>query len=245
MLRLIVIALLIANAALLAFNLGVFERLERGREAQAEPGRLARQIDPERVQVLTPQAASAAIVAAAQAASAAAAPACMQAGPFVDADVAPAEKLLADLSLPEGSWHAERGTRDGAYLVYMGRYGDPDAVQRKLAELGRIQIEAEALRDAPGLEPGVSLGRFESQPLAQAELARLAQRGVRTARVVTLHPATPTLTLRVPAADAALRARLAALTLPGGLGFARCDVSLPEAAAATGAAASAEPTASR
>ncbi len=252
MLRLAVVVLLIANAAMLAFNLGLLDRLGSDRDAEAEPQRLARQVDPDRVQVLTPQAASAAIAAAAAAAAAsaaaAAAPACMQAGPFAGADAAPAEKLLADLGLPASSWQAERSDRGGIYLVYMGRYADPEAVQRKLKELERIQVSAEPLRDAPEFQPGVSLGRFESQAPAAAELARLVQRGVRTARVVTLRAATPTLMLRVPAADAALRQRLATLALPGGLGFVRCEAAAPpstsaSATPAASAASGAAPTA--
>lgn len=241
MLRLVVVVLLIANAAMLAFNLGLVDPLGDRRDAQAEPERLARQVDPDAVQVLSAQAASAAIAAAAAAASAAAAPACMQAGPFAGADGAQAEKVFADLALAPDRWQAERGEQDGIYLVYMGRYADPEAVQRKQRELERIQVVAEPVHDAPGLQPGLQLGRFGTQAQAAAELQRLAQRGVRTARLVTLRPATPTLTLRVPAADAALRARLAALALPAGLGFLRCDAVPAEAAASAAAASAPQP----
>ena len=228
MLRLVVIALLVANAAMLAFNLGWLDRLAGRQGGNGEPERLARQVDADAITVLTPQAASAAL-AAASAAAAAAAPACMQAGPFVGDDVAAAEKGFATLALPADAWQAERGGRGGIYLIYMGRYADADAVQRKLDELKRIAVVAEPMRGAPELQPGVQLGRFESAETAAAGLAELTQRGVRTARVVRLRSATPTLVLRVGAADQVLRRRLAALELPAGLVFARCPAAEPPA----------------
>ena len=88
------------------------------------------------------------------------------------------------------------------------------------------------LKDAPALQPGLVLGRHPSADAAEAALASLAQRGVRTARVVTA-PARPStaVRLRLPAADAALQARLAGLRLPGGLALAACAANGTDPAA--------------
>ena len=82
MLRRVVLALVLANALLLAAQWGWFDRLTgsaAGNSAQREPDRLQRQLNPEGVQILSPEAASTALGAAAQvvaAASAAAAARC-------------------------------------------------------------------------------------------------------------------------------------------------------------------------
>jgi hypothetical protein len=61
------------------------------------------------------------------------------------------------------------------------------------------------------LRPGLSLGVFETQAAADAALAALTQRGVRTARVLPERAEVRGLLLRLPAADEALRAKVAAL----------------------------------
>lgn len=78
MLKIAALVLLVANALLLAAQWGVFDRLTDGVTAQSqrEPERLARQVRTDAVQILSPQAASAALgAAAASAAPSAARPA--------------------------------------------------------------------------------------------------------------------------------------------------------------------------
>lgn len=242
MLRTLVLLLLVANALLLAAQFGVYERLlgrPDAQTAQREPERLQRQLHPEALQVLTPQAASAALAAAAAsaAASSAAAQACLEAGPFAGADADAAERTLRDAALPAGSWQAQRSEDGGLYLVYMGRYADRELLQRKLEELKRRKVEAEEIRGLPALQPGLSLGRHTGKAEADAALAAVVRRGVRTARVVALRPAQTQLVLRVPAADAALRARLAGLSLPSGPGFVGCAAPAAPTASAAAAAA--------
>lgn len=240
MLRTIALVLLLANALLLAALAGLFDGA--GPPAEREPERLQRQHQPGLVRVLPPQAASAALAAAsaqAAAASGAAAQACLEAGPFSAADAAAAERTLREAGLAAGAWQALVQEDSGAFMIYMGRYADRETVQRKLAELKRLKLDGEDLRGTPELQPGISLGRFDSQEAAQAALTQLSQRGVRTARVITLRQAQSQTTLRVPAADAALRARLAGLQLPSGPGFLPCAGAATAAAAAASAASGA------
>ena len=107
-------------------------------------------------------------------------------------------------------------------MVYMGRYADRDTLQGKLDQLKCRKVEAEDVRSLPEPQPGLNLGSFDNKPAADAALARLLQRGVHTARVITLRPAQTQTVLRLPAADAALRGRLAGLRLAGGLAFGGC-----------------------
>jgi hypothetical protein len=251
MLRPLALGLLVANALLLAGHFGAFDKLTGpGAPAQREPERLQRQVHPELIGILSPQAASAALGAAAasaaasaalaaEAAASAAAAACLEAGPFSAADAEATERTLRDAGLPAGSWVAHKTEDGGAFMVYMGRYADRETLQRKLEELKRRRLEAEDLRTTPELQPGLSLGRFASKAEADAALAGLAQRGVRTARVITLRQAQSQTLIQVPAADATLSARLAGLKLPTGPGFVACSAAPAEPAAAAASAASA------
>ena len=123
-------------------------------------------------------------------------------------------------------------------MVNMGRYADRETLQRKLDEVKRMKLDAEELRGKPELQPGLNLGRFDQRAEADAALAKVVQRGARSARVVTLRAAQSQILLRLPAADAATRARLAGLTLPSGPGFVACADGPAQAASQPGAGAS-------
>ena len=250
MLRIVALVLLLANALLLSATLfGGFDMLSdgaTGAQAQREPQRLQRQVDPGAVQILSPQAASAALAAAAasaaETAAQAAAAACLEAGPFNDADADAAERTLRDAGVAAGSWQTRKTEVSGVFMVYMGRYTDPEILQRKREELRRRKVEAETISDAADLQPGLNLGRFDDKRSADAALASLMQRGVTSAKVITLRPAHTM--IRFGAPDAATRARLAGLPMPVGPGFVNCTLPAHVAAASNAVkpAASAENT---
>ncbi len=145
---------------------------------------------------------------------------CLEAGPFDIAATQAAERTLRDAGLPDGSWVAR--SSGGAFVVYMGRYPDAETLQRKLDELKRLKIDAQALDSPAAYQPGINLGRYDRQSQADGALASLAQRGVRTALVITVRAPPRQTMLRVAAADAAVRAQLAGLRLPTGPGFVAC-----------------------
>ena len=252
MLRIVALVLLLANALLLAAHWGALDGLTPGAGAasQREPERLQRQVNPGAVQILSPSAASAALSAAAAsaaqtaaAASSAAATACLEAGPLGPGDTDAAERRLRDAGLAAGSWLAQITEDRGAFLLYMGRYAERETLLAKQEQLKRLKVDAEELRNTPAWQPGLDLGRFDNKPGADEALASLVQRGVRTARVVTLRPAQRLTLLRLPAADVALRARLAGVRLGGGAGFVACTAPAGPAAARVAPGASAGPAA--
>ena len=222
MLRIIALVLVLANAWLLAAQFGGlgWPGESAGTPAQQEPQRLKRQLNPELVQILSPQAATAALAAAAASAAQTAAQA--------------AERTLRDAGLAAGSWQARQIQQTAVYMVYMGRYPDAETLQRKRDELKRRNVAAETVSDAVDWQPGLSLGRFDDKPAAEAALAGFAQRGVSSARVVTLHPSKNQTMLRLGKHDAATRARLAGLRMPTGPGFVTCQTG-PDEATAPGA----------
>jgi hypothetical protein len=206
MLRLLVLALLLANIVFYAWTQGMLDNVV-GLRAQGdrEPERLLRQVKPESIRVLP---ASAVAIAATTAEPP---PVCLEAGPYTAAQIGAAEGVLQTV-LPPGSWASLKTEAPGVWILYMGKYATREALQKKADELKRLRIPFEELRNAPPeLADGLALGRFDNRAAADKALADLAQRGVRTARVAALSPPVPMHSLRVERADTTLQARLAGL----------------------------------
>lgn len=213
MLKALAAFLLIANAVFFGWSQGWLDDWIGVRSRpEHEPGRLARQIRPQSVVILSPTSARAA----------AAAMACLEAGPFSSAQVAAAEAVLQPL-LPAGSWTNVRTERAPVWIVYMGKFATPELLARKREEVGRTRIEFEELRNAPDLEPGFALGRFDSREAAERALAQYALRGLRSARVVELIAPSVSHMLRVEKASSAVLAQATALRNEAlGNGFTAC-----------------------
>jgi hypothetical protein len=128
------------------------------------------------------------------------------------------------LALPPDAYKDVAVQKPGLWIIYMGRYPDAAQLADKVAQLNRIGgIDFEHLRGLPQLEPGLSLGRFRDRASAEAALVELNNRGIRTARVVTVVAPVRMHRLRAESPNAELKKRLLALKLPAlGKGFARC-----------------------
>ena len=221
MLRGLVLALLLVNLVFFSWTKGWLDDVVGVRATgDREPERLARQVRPEAVLILSPGAA-------ADAASAAEVrPACLEAGPFGTAEVAVAEAALVGV-LPAGTWSRVPVDQPGSWAVYMGRFASTEAQLKKEQELQRLRLTFEELKPSAGLPaeltPGLSLGRFAERDAAEAALARFSQTGVRSARVVELQKPSTVQFLRVAKAEPLLAARLTGLK-PESLGkpFAPC-----------------------
>lgn len=232
------LVLALANAGYFAWTQGWLDDVVGVRaDSQREPDRLKRQVRPETVQILPPGTggnltapvivAAAPAVAAAPSTTAAAASSpvsgtCMEAGPFSAADVAAATSAV-QAALPAGSWADVKTDKPGAWLLYMGRYGESEMLAKKKEEIGRMKLPFEEVRNPPSLAPGLSLGRFEDRANAEKALATVALRGVKSARIVELTPVVSTHVLRVNDADTALVKQLAELKSAAlGKGFGPC-----------------------
>jgi hypothetical protein len=215
--RALVGLLLLANLLFFAWSQGWLDEVAGVRATgDREPERMARQVRPESLRVLTPQA----VAAAASAAEARLV--CLQAGPFDAGGIAAAEAAVAS-TLPSGTWARQSIEQPPRWILYLGRYTSRDALQRKEQELARVRVPFEPISNAPELQPGLVLGRYTERDAADAALARLTQRGVQGGRVLQLaQPATLHL-LRVERADAELAQKVTALRLDAlGRGFVPC-----------------------
>lgn len=244
----LVIVLIAANGAVWAWWHGWLAPLVAAPGAeQRDPDRLARQLRPESVLLRAapvpggdgakPVSAAAALPAVS---SPPAATACFEAGPFGDSTLPAVERELAAAGVAAAGFRMVDGP-PLAWWVYMGRYPNDAAAQRKSDELRKIGIEHDTVRSPADLRPGLALGRFTDREHAQAALGRLSDR-IRTARVVEVADAPRTRRVQVATSDAALAARLHALrsnAVPA-LVFAACTD-----AAAAAAPASVAPSAPR
>ena len=146
---------------------------------------------------------------ASSAATAAAPDECLQAGLFTEAQ-ANALRARLQASLPEGSWALSRVVEPPRWIIYMGRYDDESMVAKKRNELRARGVYFEPVQNQR-LNPGLSLGHFTTKPDAERELAKDAERGVRTARVIQERGEVRGQRLVLPAASAAVKAQMVAL----------------------------------
>ncbi|MCJ0765785.1 SPOR domain-containing protein [Variovorax terrae] len=203
MLRLLVLILLLANGAYFAWSQGLLRSYGLAPAQQAEPQRLAQQIRPEALHILSPDEARR--LDASSAAPAGKPPECLQAGLYDDKQAAALREALS--AWPAGAWSLDSAVEPARWIVYMGKYPGLEAVNKKKAELRQLNVLFEAPAN-PALEPGLSLGGFETQERAAQELEALTRRGVRTARVMQERAEARGQRLRLPVVDDSLRPRL-------------------------------------
>ena len=204
MLRLLVLLLVLANAGYYAWAHGMLAAYGFAPVAQTEPQRVAQQIKPEALRILTPQEAS--LAQQTNLPSAAAATECLQVGVFNEEQTVVLRERLVS-ALPAGSWALESVQEPARWLVYMGKYSSPDAIIKKQSELRGLGVSFEALNNA-ALEPGLSLGSFPTQAEADLALARISKKGVKTAKVVQEREELRGQRLKVASVDTELRSQL-------------------------------------
>ena len=192
----------------------------------ADPLPLSRQIEPDKLRIISPAdvppAAAAkaapsapALVAATPAGvplpaslPAPASPNCMEWGSFTLADAPRAEKALEPLSL--GERLGQRRTEEQAgWWVFSPPQGNRQTAMRKAAELKGLGIsEFFVVAEDARYRWAISLGVFRNEEAAQARLAALKQQGVRSAQVGPREMMVPKVWLQVKGVDGTLAAKL-------------------------------------
>ncbi|MDR0225170.1 MAG: SPOR domain-containing protein [Burkholderiaceae bacterium] len=219
MLRIAFLLLVLANAGYYLWGHGQLASLGLAPSPQSEPERLAQQIHPEALSLLTaepaPQPAPESQSVAETTPPAPTTPAgngqptsCLMAS-GIEERYADALRRGLQAQVASDQWDLSSNHQPGRWMVYMGKFPDADFLERKRAELRSRKIDFD--RAGGALEPGLSLGRFSSEEAATRELTNLARQGVRTARVVQERPDVTLYTLRLPQATAALRSQVEAM----------------------------------
>ena len=211
MLRLLVLLLVLANLGYYAYSQGLLAAYGFAPTSQTEPQRMAQQIKPEALRILNPQQGSQLESATppVQAVANASATECLQVGMFNEEQTMVLRDRLVS-TLPPGSWVIESAVVPARWLVYMGKYNSGDLVIKKKAELRALGVSFDALNNT-SLEPGLSLGNFKTQPEAEAGLARITGKGVKTAKVIQERAEQRGQRLKLPGVDAGLRGQLDAI----------------------------------
>jgi hypothetical protein len=223
--------LLLANAALFAYQRGVFGHPPSGTH---EPGRVARQLNPERIHLIPPPApgaetaptpptpsapqpdqpiapAAPAVSPVSTAAKPATAAACTEIGNF---NVEDAKRFAAQLASALPNLHVtQRSVREAAAnIVYIPPQGSKEAAEKKANELRHLGVtDFFIIQDDSSLRWGISLGVFKQAEAARAHLAHLGQKGVHSARLGERDAGPALVAFQIRDADAAVQGKLGTL----------------------------------
>lgn len=197
--RTLVLLLLLANLALFAYT-----RLDRA--SDGEGARLAQQVQPERIRLLTPQQ----VAALGPAKIAALADVCLEWGPFNDADRARALAELETASLGR-LLTQKRVENNSAWWVFLPRTWNRAAIDRRVAELKAAGFNDVFVVDTGPQRFTISLGVFRTEDAASAFVADLATRGIADAKAGPRQQVVVQTLLVVRDPEAAVVARIKAL----------------------------------
>ncbi|MEG0538324.1 MAG: SPOR domain-containing protein [Comamonas sp.] len=214
MLRFALLVLLVANAGYLAWSQGWMATLGWTPEAQTEPYRLKQQVRPDVLSVVPTPPAAATPPPAASSTSATEpdeeilpeTTVCLQSENMDEAQSKKLQQVLQQSDLPSTSWEMQSSAISGRWMVYLGKFPNETALEKRRAELRTRKIGYD--RAGGSLEPGLSLGRFSSEDAATRELGQMLNQGVRGARVVQERAPQTLYALRLSHATAAQRSIL-------------------------------------
>lgn len=160
-----------------------------------------------------PAAAGSSPAAPKQAASVASGKAvCRQIGPFGAMETAALTQAQAALKAASLTPQAIKSPVPPQWMVWLGPYPNRAAMQAQLDQLAQSKVKVYApVVDRPRYEPGISLGVFPSQSLAQEQLQMVHRQGVQDASVVPRNAGLERTVLRLPALAPAQVATLNAI----------------------------------
>jgi sporulation related protein len=197
--------LVLANVAFFAWS-----RFAGAPDAGGDPLPTGRQIEPEKLRIISPDDLPAAPVAQKPAPPPPPPPpvACLELGSFTLADAPRAEQALEPLAL--GARLAQRRSEETvSWWVFIPPQSSRQDALKKTAELRALGVKDYFIVQEEGDQRwAVSLGVFRSAEAAQARLAALRGRGVRTAEVGPRDTVAAKVWYQVTSVDAPLQARL-------------------------------------
>lgn len=228
--KLAFLLLIAANLAVFGWQHGAFGVLP---ESGREPERVARQIEPERIRVLTPEQVKQLRDRAAERAAAAAAasnggdaatdvaidvafdPAagatCVEFGDFSEAQ-ATRIRLRLETLVTAARLQTRSVDAPGWYMVYVPPFKTRAEADRAAALMRDQGVkELVVIGDTSPMRFGIALGSFRDQELANRHLADLQRRGVKAARVADKPSTVPGTRFVISGVDPALVGALQAL----------------------------------
>lgn len=199
MLRFLFIAALVLNALVFAFTQGWLDSVTGIRaRGDSDPARLARQVQPEQLQLLN-----------AQAAKSVQARACLEFGPLMGEEVLRSVQAQLDKAgIAASQWQDQRAEQAGVWAVATIRFPNKEFQQRKEETYKRMRINFEYLAGPPEEVPTMVLSRHGSEKAAEAALEAMSQRALKGLRVMQLQAASSLHVLRFAQADGVTQGKL-------------------------------------
>jgi hypothetical protein len=181
--KLAFLILVLVNLLLYAWQQGVFGRYGEGGR---EPERVARQIEPERIRVLTEGEVQKLRERASQSSAPldlTVAQSCIEFGDFGPGEAARAEQALAALT-PSVTPVPRAIEAPGWYVVYLPSQKTRADAERRAEELRKLGLkDILVMGDSGPLKFGISLGSFRDPAVAKAHFAELEKMGVKGVRI--------------------------------------------------------------
>ena len=213
--RTVLVLLLLANLSLFAYTW-----LDGG--AGGEAVRLAEQVQPDKIKLLTPQE----VAALGPSKVAALADVCVEWGPFADAD---RTRALADLEpLAVGRLTSQKRLESaGTWSAMLAPFANRPSADRRAAEVRGQGVRDVSVVDVGGGRYTVAIGAFRNEEAAKAHAAELTRQGVIGTATATVRPQPVPLTLivvRDPPANVVARMKELQASYPGAdLKVGGCD----------------------
>lgn len=220
--KLAFLLLALANLAFFAWQQGMFGDLP---DAGREPERVIRQVEPERVRVLTQQEVQALRAKAKEVTPPAPAPAapngaagtpgpiaaadlvgmsCVEMGDFTVENAGRVRQRLEGLALGE-RLSVRSVDAPGWFMVYVPPFKTRAEVERRAEELRRAGVkEMLVIADNSPMRFGIALGSFKDQDLANRYAADLERRGIKGVRVADKPSSVPVTRFQLRSVDATL-----------------------------------------
>lgn len=181
MLRFFFWTLLIINALLLSFILGIFDRFGDMSLEKHEPHRMKAEKNTDRLKLMS--AATAQDVIEASTKKAEPPIACLEIGNFTLADGKNFEERMKHLALGNRQLREER-SETAANMVYLPSQGNKEAADKKAEAIKKMGVsDAYVIQDGSALKWGVSLGVFKTMEAAKTHVANLAKKGIKEAKI--------------------------------------------------------------
>jgi hypothetical protein len=159
-------------------NLSLFGYIKLDRMSTGEGVRLAQQVQPEKISLMTPQQ----VAALGPAKVASLADVCVEWGPLSDGERARVLTALEPLDLGKLTSTKKLEVITN-YWIFLPPAANKTAADRRVAELKAQGIKDVLLIDGGPQRFAISLGAFRTEEAAQAQLADLQDKGVKGAKV--------------------------------------------------------------
>jgi len=147
--------------------------------------------------------------------------ACWEVGGYNAAQVITLNAAMQAQTALAKRWSVDEAVLPARWIVYLGKFSNAEALQRRRAELRDAKV---AYRDVTvaALQPGLALGTYSTEGAANQALQDVTRNGVAGAKVVQERQETRIFILRLPAITDAERRQIDALPALAGKSLQRC-----------------------